>query len=203
MKHSQKYIKNRGFLLIIISIISLIMLSNFLLSYKIIIKKNKRLNYLHNIYTNENEMDFLKTFTYDELYSINNLIYEKKYKNILGYFGKKDSSFIWYMDNNKISEKGFVITRMSLYLNGILKRAIYPNKKNVNFSTELKKALIFSTATKYQKNIVEIICEKKFVVDDEKIILLQPTIVLEYNYKNTNPYNPNKSYLKEVEASFD
>lgn len=194
--------KNKGFILISICSLALLILGNYLMSYRIIIKKSKRIQ-SNTKYYEEYMIDNIKTFIHDQLFYLNNLVASGKYQNLAEYIGHYKGKFIWFgSTKNLISDNGFHLDKIY---------RIYPMKKSLIFSYKKNPTMNFKQKLKFElivysgkANVFKIVLSKKFKnLDNDHKISVEANIILEYAKNNRLVLNPDNVYLKEVHAKIE
>ena len=197
-----KSIKNKGFILISICSLALLILGNYLMSYRIIIKKSKRIQ-SNTKYYEEYMIDNIKTFIHDQLFYLNNLVASGKYQNLAEYIGFYKGKFIWFgSTKNLISDNGFHLDKIY---------RIYPMKKSLIFSYKKNPTMNFKQKLKFElivyngkANVFKVVLSKKFKnLDNNHKISVEVNIILEYAKNNRLVLNPDNVYLKEVHAKIE
>lgn len=188
-----KILKNRGFLSIGITLILLLILGNYFISYQIIMNKNKR---LQSIFNKKDKIDYLynlKVFCFDEIYKIDKLISLNKYKNPVEFLVKtSDHSKLWLEKSPAISQNGYRIYR--IFLNDKL---FYHFKKDEDFDffNSIKNAIKFRGIDKeFRIEVVKYYQAENF----QSIIIFKGIIQLLYKRDNQDILFPDKEILKEI-----
>lgn len=201
MKILGKNTKNKGYLIISTSILITILTGFFLLNYKIIIKKSKRLSSLYLKSETKTKSSYLEVFIWDEIYRIDKLVSSQIYPTHLEYIiNDSINKRPWLINNgNGYSDNGFCISEMRF--NGNL---FYSQKttNSKNFLELMKKSFLSSSS--YEKNIFLIKMTKIFENSVTNEILSFSAIVnIEYDPRNKDIYNPNREILKEYVIKFE
>lgn len=183
MKVFQKHIKNSGFLLISTTLIIFVVMGSMLISYQIIRGKIKQ-----NMYMNTNN-NILRTFTYDELFYINTIICDGKYKNFVDYLIKTPTGTI-LDDKNLVNENGYIL--QDIKING-------SSYKADTYGWSLKDWIKFHFAVSGNKSKkMLLICKKIFKYKDRKIRF---TVKIVRNYASINNSLVNE-YVEEVRVEY-
>lgn len=190
--------KNRGFLFIATTILSIVLLFNLLIGYRIIMRKSEKIEQLER----KREIDELKfnleTLAYSELKRINSEIKVKNYLNGAQYIGKNlEVERVWYGDTTtRRSETGYEL--IGMILNNKRKFYTYKKDEKVIFRDLIRRELIVIGK---QLNIVGVELEK--IIRNEETgekIYFKARVDLYYQYGNNNPLAPYKEVLKDFEV---
>ena len=198
MKFSHKTIKNKGYLSLNVIILTIILISNYLLGYKIINNKIKRTKSKYSQTFIDNTNFNLTVFAYDELYRIDQKINNGIYKNGAEYIGKINDNKIWFTNNfNNLTNEGFSIDKMSLNKSYFFNK----NKNNTNFASLIKREIYSHNRI---NKIFNIELKKQFISSyNNKKIFIKAIILLEYKSFNKDIFNPDKEELKEFVVYFE
>ena len=188
-----KILKNKGFLSIGITLILLLILGNYFVSYQIIINKNKRLQSIFNRKDTREKLYNLKVFSFDEIYKIDRLISSQEYKTPVEFLVRTcDDSKLWLKKSQVISQNGYMIYR--IFFN---EKLFYQLKQrdNFDFFNSMKKEI--ETRGINKDFIIEVV--KYYQVEDFKsIVIFKGIIQLLYKGDNQNILFPDKEILKEI-----
>lgn len=200
MKIIKNSLNNKGYLLMAVSITIMLVLSTFLISYRIIINKQKRLFYYTNTQIYQDTLDFLDTFSTDEFYRMDKKISNGTYKNIIDYLGRSsDDKMLWFKNSNESTGiENFTVNKMRF--NNII---FYKKErdKNISFVKEIRMQLHFDTKP---VNYLDIELTKRFKVSNlDKDILITAVVRLEYLKGERNPYKIKDEYLKKMVTEFE
>lgn len=200
MKITKNNLNNKGYLLIAVSITIILVLSTFLISYRIIINKQKRLSYCTTTQIYQDKLQFLDTFSIDEFYRMDKKISDGVYKNIVDYLGKSsDETRIWFKNSNESTGlENFTIDNMR-FNNRIFYRR--ERDKNISFLKEIRMQLYF---TFEPVNYLDIELMQRFKVSNlDKPIIITAIVRLEYLKGERNPYEIKNEYLKKMVIAFE
>lgn len=188
-----KILKNKGFLSIGITLILLLILGNYFVSFQIIINKNKRLQSIFNRKDIREKLYNLKVFSFDEIYKIDRLISSQEYKTPVEFLVRTcDDSKLWLKKSQVISQNGYMIYR--IFFN---EKLFYQLKQgdNFDFFNSMKKEI--ETRGINKDFIIEVV--KYYQVEDFKsIVIFKGIIQLLYKGDNQNILFPDKEILKEI-----
>lgn len=188
-----KILKNKGFLSIGITLILLLILGNYFVSYQIIINKNKRLQSIFNRKDTREKLYNLKVFSFDEIYKIDRLISSQEYKTPVEFLVRTcDDSKLWLKKSQVISQNGYMIYR--IFFN---EKLFYQLKQrdNFDFFNSMKKEI--ETRGINKDFVIEVV--KYYQVEDFKsIVIFKGIIKLLYKGDNQNILFPDKEILKEI-----
>ena len=188
-----KILKNKGFLSIGITLILLLILGNYFVSYQIIINKNKRLQSIFNRKDTREKLYNLKVFSFDEIYKIDRLISSQEYKTPVEFLVRTcDDSKLWLKKSQVISQNGYMIYR--IFFN---EKLFYQLKQrdNFDFFNSMKKEI--ETRGINKDFVIEVV--KYYQVEDFKsIVIFKGIIQLLYKGDNQNILFPDKEILKEI-----
>lgn len=188
-----KILKNKGFLSIGITLILLLILGNYFVSYQIIINKNKRLQSIFNRKDTREKLYNLKVFSFDEIYKIDRLISSQEYKTPVEFLVRTcDDSKLWLKKSQVISQNGYMVYR--IFFN---EKLFYQLKQrdNFDFFNSMKKEI--ETRGINKDFIIEVV--KYYQVEDFKsIVIFKGIIQLLYKGDNQNILFPDKEILKEI-----
>lgn len=188
-----KILKNKGFLSIGITLILLLILGNYFVSYQIIINKNKRLQSIFNRKDTREKLYNLKVFSFDEIYKIDRLISSREYKTPVEFLVRTcDDSKLWLKKSQVISQNGYMVYR--IFFN---EKLFYQLKQrdNFDFFNSMKKEI--ETRGINKDFIIEVV--KYYQVEDFKsIVIFKGIIQLLYKGDNQNILFPDKEILKEI-----
>ena len=188
-----KILKNKGFLSIGITLILLLILGNYFVSYQIIINKNKRLQSIFNRKDIREKFYNLKVFSFDEIYKIDRLISSQEYKTPVEFLVRTcDDSKLWLKKSQVISQNGYMVYR--IFFN---EKLFYQLKQrdNFDFFNSMKKEI--ETRGINKDFIIEVV--KYYQVEDFKsIVIFKGIIQLLYKGDNQNILFPDKEILKEI-----
>lgn len=193
-----KILKNKGFLSIGITLILLLILGNYFVSYQIIINKNKRLQSIFNRKDTREKLYNLKVFSFDEIYKIDRLISSQEYKTPVEFLVRTcDDSKLWLKKSQVISQNGYMVYR--IFFN---EKLFYQLKQrdNFDFFNSMKKEI--ETRGINKDFIIEVV--KYYQVEDFKsIVIFKGIIQLLYKGDNQNILFPDKEILKEIEIKVE
>ncbi|WP_270749741.1 hypothetical protein [Fusobacterium hominis] len=198
MKLFPKSIKNNGYLSLNIIILTIILISNYLLGYKLINNKIKRLKAKYLSEHIENMHLNLITFAYDELYRIDQKINNGIYKNGAEYIGKIKNHKIWFTNNFKnLTDEGFHISKMSLN-----KSYFFHNtENNTNFAYLIKREIYSHNR---MDKIFNIELKKEFISSyNNRKVFIKAIVLLEYRAFNKDILSPDREELKEFVVYFE
>ena len=188
-----KILKNKGFLSIGITLILLLILGNYFVSYQIIINKNKRLQSIFNRKDTREKLYNLKVFSFDEIYKIDRLISSQEYKTPVEFLVRTcDDSKLWLKKSQVISQNGYMVYR--IFFN---EKLFYQLKQrdNFDFFNSMKKEI--ETRGINKDFVIEVV--KYYQVEDFKsIVIFKGIIQLLYKGDNQNILFPDKEILKEI-----
>ena len=188
-----KILKNKGFLSIGITLILLLILGNYFVSYQIIINKNKRLQSIFNRKDIREKFYNLKVFSFDEIYKIDRLISSQEYKTPVEFLVRTcDDSKLWLKKSQVISQNGYMVYR--IFFN---EKLFYQLKQrdNFDFFNSMKKEI--ETRGINKDFVIEVV--KYYQVEDFKsIVIFKGIIQLLYKGDNQNILFPDKEILKEI-----
>ncbi|WP_410208475.1 hypothetical protein [Fusobacterium sp.] len=204
MKIFHTTLKNKGFLIIAVSTIITIIIACFLMGYRQIINRSKRVNSFFYSEKAKCQLENLKIFTYDELFRIDRKINNGECNDGAEFVGKTNGNKIWFLNSgNCISDNGYYISRL-FYSNSKIRKVCFYKKKNssgTNLKTLIQRELYRSS--KSDQRIYVELTKEFFIENTKKKIVTKALVTLEYKIKNRNVTNPDKEILKEFVASLE
>lgn len=197
MKELDKKRKN-GYLTISIIVILSLILANYFLSCKLVMNKNKRLQFFFKNLNTDSRRWNIEKFLYDELSRMDKKISSGSYENIIDLMLRVgEDSKLWLENSEITSNSGFIITKIRYRYNDIYK--INKNSK-CNFYDLLNTSVSCSF---FDKKYDIFILKEYYILDKKsdinKKIKIRANIELFYQANNVNIIKPNIEKVKVID----
>lgn len=198
MKILKPQIKNKGFLLIATVVLIFILFASFMITYKIVTKRGKRISAITQKIKIDEKKEILEVLLYDEVKKADKLVSNGIYENHSEYIGYiENHKRLWFGVNQEKSKNEFEIYEMRCNNN-----CFFPSQlDNFNYFNLMKNE--FQKLGKRKKTFsIKLMKRIKNSVTNEKINLIV-IVELEYKGENKNLLNPDKEQVKEYIIEFE
>lgn len=194
-------LKNRGFLLISTVILIIVLISNLLLSYLIILRKGQRIETAISNSSIDAQVHNLQVLAYDELRRIDRAVLDGKVSSGSEYVGiSEDGNRVWFGNSKKsYSKNNYFLNKLRYDNKNIYASAT--STSNVDFKQLIEREL--RSAIEHDGIITVELLKKMSNDKDKELVVITAKVELEYHSGNKKPAFPDNETLKELVVNLE